>query len=250
MFKKVVISFLLIVIAGLTAAYHTRNIVVEWGIEEGSSAALGVETELGSADLGITAGYLKLNDFEVSNPNGFDGSHIITIEFGMLDLDESSLFSDKVTADSIIFESVNVSIIHDEGRSNYSQLMENIRELKSEPSESQQKFVIKKIVIKDVSVTASISILNQKTYTKSITIKDITLRNVGGDDGATIGKLTVSIVRKIISEAVKEMKNELPGDISKHLKRFDKNVIGKAGKDVIDKVKKLGSSIFGGNKDD
>lgn len=250
MIKKILVSIVLMLIAGLTIAYHTRNTVVEWGIEEGSSAALGVETELGSADLGITAGYLKLNDFEVSNPDGFDGGHILTINFCMLDLDESSLFSDKVTADSIIFESVNVSIVNKEGRSNYTQLIENIRKLKSEPSESQQRFVIKKITIKDVTVTASISILNQKTITKSITIKDISLINVGGDDGATIGELTVTIISKILAESVDEMKNELPGDISKHLKNFDKSGIEKAGRDVIDKVKNFGSSIFGGDKDD
>lgn len=47
--QNIAISNLFIMIAGLTAAYHTRNIVVEWGIEEGSSEALGVETELYAA---------------------------------------------------------------------------------------------------------------------------------------------------------------------------------------------------------
>lgn len=40
--------------AGLTAAYHTCNRIVEYGAENDRSAALGVETELGSANFHLT----------------------------------------------------------------------------------------------------------------------------------------------------------------------------------------------------
>lgn len=244
MLKKIIISLLLIIVAGLAVAYHTRNTIVEWGVEEGSSAALGVETELGSADLGITAAYLKLNDFKISNPQPFEEKYFLTIEFGMLDINEASLFSDKVAIDSFVLDGIDIKIIHNKNGSNYAHILENIKELKSEPRESEQKFVINKISIRDISVEGSITLLNQKPVSKSLSITELTLTNVGGDDGLTLGELASEVISKIISRAVNELKDELPDEIGKQLENLDKGGLEKAGSDIIKKVKEIGGSIF------
>ena len=88
MLKKIVLGVIILVIVAVVAVYFVRNMLVEKGVEAGSTYALGVETDLGSASLELGGGSLALNNFVVSNPPGFEAENCLTLKRGIFDVDD------------------------------------------------------------------------------------------------------------------------------------------------------------------
>lgn len=241
MIKKILLWAIIIVIVGLIVAYFARNYLVKKAIEEGSTYALGVETELGSASLSITAGSLDLSDYRVHNPDGFEGDNILTIASGMVDVATGSLLQKEVEIDSLVLDGLSINLVQNTKAGNYAVIMDNIKKVAGGgESESQQRFHIGKIAIRDINVSANLNLLNQKEYHQDFAIDNITLTNVGGDNGATLGQVAGKIMQKVLARAVAEGSNRLPGEFGKYLGGSVDETLQNLGSDVKDKLKDLG----------
>ncbi len=246
MLKKIILWSVIVVVVGLIVAYFTRNYLVAEAIESGSSYALGVECELGSANLSIGAGKLELKDFEVRNPDGFDSTDIISIQSGVLDVDEGSVFDDQVVMDSLVLDGIQVNLEQKDRRGNFSELLNNIKNFTGgESSNSGQRIRIKKVSVRDIGVDASLVLLG-KQYQKSFSVDNITLTDVGGETGGTVGQITARILKAVLTKAVSSGKGYLPGDFGNVLSGGVDEAKSKIESEVKDKLKDLGGSLTGG----
>jgi len=126
--------------------------------------------------------------------------------------------------------------------------MEYTKNLTFDTSSSDTRVKVNKVVVRNISVDASLKFMNSVNVNKSFTIEDITLNNVGGNDGATVGEIASIILQEISKKAVIKGKGQLSDQFGKGMKKLEDSALDKTGSDAVEKVKGIGSSLFGGDK--
>jgi hypothetical protein len=244
MFKKIVLWGAVLIIVALAGMYFYRNILVEKAVESGSTYALGVDTNLGSARLAFGGGSIQLNDLAVDNPPGFAADDFLTLRRGLFDVDAGSILDKEVVVDSFVIEGVTLNLEQVDGKGNYQVLLDNIRKLDMSSSGESRKFRFDLIALRDITVTGALSLLGKKNE-KSFTLDNFTLRNVGGDHGATIGQVTATVVKALISKALSSGSGLLPDGLGKNLSDLKNQGLDNVKTEGLDKLKDLGKSLTG-----
>ena len=247
MFKKIALSVVLLIIVALVAAYFVRNMLVKKAVEAGSTYALGVQTNLGSANLEISGGSLQLNNLQVRNPEGFKADDFLSVRRGMFAVQAGSVLDKEVVVDSFIIEGVNLNLEQIDKKGNFLVLMDNIKRLDMSSSGGSQKFRIGLVALRDVNVTGSLSLMG-KNYDKSFKLEDFALHNVGSDNGATISQVTATVVKALVSKALAAGNGVLPPGFNTNLSDLKEQGIEKVKTEAADKLKDLGKSLTGGKK--
>jgi len=245
MVKRLSIGVIIIVIIAAAVGYFARNMIVKKAIEAGGDYALGVKTSLGSAGLNLGAGSLTLSNYVIDNPEGFTTDHFMTMRKAVLDVASGSIFDQELVIDSLIIDGVHLNFEQNADKGNYLAIMEHVKKVDlGESSESNQAIRILKASIHDVSVDAALTLPGDNHYDKSFTLDDITLENIGGADGGSIGEITAEIIREIISRAKTMGKNQLPDMFGEKLNNLLKENMPEIEKNVTDKIKDIGSSLL------
>ncbi|MCX6834060.1 MAG: hypothetical protein NTW07_02815 [candidate division Zixibacteria bacterium] len=247
MFKKIILWVFIIVVVALGATYFARNMLVERAVEAGSSYALGVQTNLGSARLELGGGSLDLNDLEIDNPEGFTAKTFLTLRRSVLDVDAGSVLDDEVVVDSLVIEGVTLNLEQVDKEGNYRVLLDHIKRLELSSSKEQQKFRIGLIALRDIQATGSLSLMGKKLK-KSFSIENFTLRNVGSDNGFTVSQVTAKIVEAVVTKALTAGKGSLPDGFGQGLSGLKDQGVQKLESGVSDKLKDIGKSLTGGKK--
>lgn len=247
MFKKLVLWVVILLVIAVAGVYFVRNLLVEKAVEAGSTYALGVETDLGSAALEIRGGSLELNNLEVGNPEGFKADNFLTLRRGILDVKAGSILDDEVVVDSFIIEGIILNLEQIDKNGNYQVLLDNIKKMDLSSSGDSRKFRIGLIELRDINVTGSLNLMG-KSWEKSFSIGNFQLRNVGGDNGAKIGEVAAAIVKNLISRALSEGNSLLPEGFGKNLADLKDQGLEKIKTEAEDALKNLGGSLTGEKK--
>lgn len=245
MLKKIILAVVVLVLVGLTLAYFVRNLLVEKAVEAGSTYALGVETNLGSASLEIRGGSLELNNLRVDNPKGFSADHFLTLRRGMLDVDAGSILDDEVVVDSFLIEGVTLNLEQIDRNGNYRVLLDHMKGLDLSSSEKSRKFRIRLVALRDIKVSGALSLLGKKVE-KSFALDNFSIRNVGSDNGATISELTATIVKTLVTKALAAGGGMLPDGFGQNLDEVKDQAVDQIKSEATTKLKDLGKSLAGG----
>jgi hypothetical protein len=249
MMKKIVVWVIIIVIVVLVAVVLARNLIVKKAVEEGGDYALGVETKLGSADLDLIGSSLKLKNYQVGNPEGFKAGDFMDIRLGVLAVESGSIFSHEVVVDSLVLDGIDLNFEQIDTKGNYAAILDHIKKLDlGSSSESDQKFRIKQVSIRNISVAASLTLMGKEQYAKTFTVENISLQNIGGDNGATIGEITARVLKAVISKAATVGRSQLPGGFGQNLDQLKDKAVQEVESTVSDDLKKIGGSLLKGKK--
>ena len=247
MIKKIVFFVIVFLIVGLAVAYFARNMLVKKAVEAGSEYALGVKTELGSASLSIGGGSLELNRLEISNPEGFTAENFMSLRRGVFDVDAGSVLDDEVRIDSLIIEGVTLNLEQIDRNGNYKVLLDHIKKLDLSSSKESRKYHISLIALRDINVNGSLSLLGKKNE-KTFKLDNFSLRNIGGDNGATMSQVTALVVKTLISKALAAGGGQLPEGFGVNLDELKDQGMEKIKEEATNKLKDLGKSLTGGKK--
>lgn len=247
MFKKIIFWVVILLIVVVAGVYFVRNMLVAKAVETGSTCALGVDTNLGSAALEIRGGSLELSNLEVGNPEGFKADNFMVLRRGVLDVEAGSILDDEVVVDSFIIEGVTLNLEQIDRSGNYQVLLDNIKKMDLSSSGDSQKFRIGLIALRDIKVNGSLNLMG-KSWDKSFTISNFQLRNVGGETGAKIGEIAATIVKNLISKALSEGNGVLPDGFGKNLSGLKDQGVEKIKTEAEDALKGLGESLTGDKK--
>jgi len=248
MVKKIVLWGAFLIIIALIGVYVYRNILVEKAVESGSTYALGVETNLGSARLALRGGSIQLNDFAVDNPPGFGADDFLTLRRGVFDVDAGSILDQEVVVDSFVIEGVTLNLEQLDGKGNFKVLLDHInKQLDMSSSGESRKFRFGLIALRDITVSGSLSLMGKK-HEKSFTLDDFGVRNVGGEHGATIGQVPATVVKTLITKALSSGSGLLPDGFGKNLSDLKDQGLDKVKTEGLDKLKDLGKSLTGEKK--
>jgi len=203
--KKILVSLVVLVVLVFLAFYLGRNMIVERSVEEGGEYALGVETSLASAEVGLTHGRCELNRYKIDNPEGFEQEKFLTIDKFVFDIEAGSIFDEAVVIDSFIIDGLVLNLEQIDANGNYSQILNHIKELdmgESSDSDSESKIIIKKVSLSEITVNTAITLLGKKQHEGSFAIDSFELTNVGGDDGMTVSQLSGFLVKTLINKSL------------------------------------------------
>ncbi|MHC4819832.1 MAG: DUF748 domain-containing protein [Planctomycetota bacterium] len=184
-------------------------------IESEGSKALGVELTLEKLSLSLFGGEAKLGDMKIANPEGYTDDQFFGLGAGHASVSYGSLGEDTIVIPEIVFEDVNVSLEKDGGKGNYDVLIENLEKYAGEGEEEEttegKKFVIKKISVRNITVTSRMRALVVGGLLAGIANSGISL---AGDIGKGLGNATLSIGKdgvKVVGEGGKAVTDVVEG---------------------------------------
>ncbi len=211
----VALVILLVVIVGV--AVFMIDQIARHGIERGATYALGVDTKVDKADVGLMSGDFDLSGVRVSNPAGFTSDHFMHLTDGGMGVSLGTLMKETVEVPRFTLSGIDVHLEKQRGKANYQTILDNLARFESsDPSaERGKRFVIRDLVIKDVTIHINLLPLAGSLTKLDVQVPEIHLKDIGsdGDRGVVIAELTNILVKAILRAAVEKGGGLIPADL-------------------------------------
>jgi hypothetical protein len=243
--KKVVTTVIgaivvLLVIIILAVALFGGN-MIKAGVEIGASTALDVPVTLDEASLSLFAGKLELEDLQINNPPGFEHEKLLTMGRVHVNVALTSLASDTVVIQDMIFDEVTLVIEQKGLKTNLQTILDSLPEAdpEEEPAEHgkdeekpAKNLKIANLEIKNVHVKANLLPIPGKVDTVTFNLSPIVMTDLGSDDKMTIAKLTskilIAIAKGVATDGTKFLSEDILGPMQ----------------DVTGAAVKIGADVF------
>lgn len=213
--KKFILPLLAVALVALAVAafYLMRNLgsIVETRIESTGTDMLGRPVEVGSVEIDLGAGAGEIRNLTLANPEGYTDPYAFSMDLIRLGIDISSLGGSPKRLDELVIESPAVSLeVKEDLQSNLGELAARLkREIearpdKPEPAEEEPadiRLAVDRLRVAGVNLTLRHPELEDGP--KQITLPDIELRDLGGEEGVTGAELGLEIVEAVIREGLK-----------------------------------------------
>lgn len=216
--RMVAVLLVLLVLATVAVALYVDTIA-KTAIERGATYALGVETTLGSADVGLLSGTFSMRDLTVANPAGFESPYFTHLGEGDVKVALKTLRQQTVELPTLTLTDLDIHLDKKEGKANYDVILENLSRFESgDESEKEadgKRFVINEILIERIVVRVQLLPIGGDLTKLDVPIDEIRLRNVGSDtDGSVLmSELTSVIIKAVLAAIVQKGGGLIPGDI-------------------------------------
>jgi hypothetical protein len=244
----VITAVVLLIVVGLVVSLIMIDSVAKNGIESGGTYAMGVNTSLTSASIGLTSGKFGLAGLTVDNPQGFEGKFLKLGE-GNVEVGLGSLMQDTVIVPRFALSDVELDLKRNATGANYNVILNNLKKLestdKAKPAEDKpgKQFKIGEVLITNVVVHLDLIGGPSGVTNLNIPIHEIRLTNVGSDgSGVNIAELSSILLQAIIAAAVEKGGSLIPADVMGDLQGSLKQLSGLA--DVgVEAVGKVGEQV-------
>ncbi len=195
--------------------------IAKVAIVRGSTYALGVQTTLASADIGIVSGEFAMKGLDVANPEGFESDHFLQLGEGFLAVSLGSLREDTVEVPTLALTGIDINLEKRGGRANYKIIADNLKRFESgdtaddgaqaDAGKPGKRFVIHEIIIRDVNVTVDLVPAGGALTRLEVPIEEIRMTDVGSES-MTTAELTDRVIKMILAAIVKNGAH-LPTDL-------------------------------------
>jgi hypothetical protein len=249
---KIAAGLLVLILIALVAVVVYVDQIAEAAVERGGTHALGVETKVGSADVGLLAGDIELERLRVANPEGFEEPDFLSVEHLLLEVSTASLREPVVEVPRLVMQDVRVVLEKREGRTNYKVILENLERLqkgKKDPApEDGKKFIIRHVLVANVTATVDLLPVGGELLPPAVVqIPEIQLENIGtSDEGMSISELTAKLVQLVLEAIVQQGGGVIPAEILKDIQSQLAQLPDMAfqiGEGVMKEVEKIGEGL-------
>lgn len=275
--KKILIGIPLLLILLVVVLYLFIDRIAKKAVEVGGTQAMGVPTSLESITLKPLQGAGSIEGLKISNPAGFETPFFMNLSKGDAAIELGSVLEDTIVLERIELDGLKAHLEKTKAGANYEVILENMKKGEEPKKEPGKKFLVKRVVVRDIAVRADIAVAGEKLSSVDLHIDEIALENVGSESGAgtVTSQLTGTIVKAVLTAIVEQGARVLPevmvnglgaglkglgkvgfkvvGNVTAKVGGKAVEVIGGAGKAVGGAVKDVGGAIggiFGGKKDD
>jgi hypothetical protein len=219
------------VVAGLVAVsifafLFYINGIARTAIERGSTYALGVDTTLDSARIGLVSGSFRLTGLEVANPPGFEDPRFLGLGQARLNLEMSSLREPAVIIPLFAVDGIEVDLDKQQGKANYEAILENLARFESEEAEPEpppeadaepgKGFIIQEVVIRDV--VAHVRVVERGRVPQvDVVVPEVRMRNLGGEGQPLTAAQVTNVLVKAVLASIAKAGAGLPGGVANAL---------------------------------
>lgn len=180
-------------------------------IERAGKWALGVDTALGSANIGLWSGQFELRELQVANPPGFTSPHFLELRSGALALPLARVLSDSVVVERLELEGVRLVLEQREGKLNSREILANVKGLakeeqgkpKQEPAGEGKAYALRRVVVRDIDVSFD---LLPPLPARALRIDRIEIEDVGTESSmvdlaGVVARITAAIVAAALEQS-------------------------------------------------
>ena len=216
--KTVAVLLILLVLATVAVALYIDTIA-KTAIERGATYALGVETTLGSADVGLWSGTFSMGDMTIANPAGFESPYFTHLGQGDVEVALKTLRQETVELPTLTLTDLEIYLDKKEGKANYDVILENLKRFESQENAQDdaggKKFIIEEVLIKNIMVHVQLLPLGGDLTKLDVPIDEVRLHDVGsGTDGSVLmSELTSVIIKAVLAAIVQKGGGLIPSDI-------------------------------------
>lgn len=201
-------------------------------LRESSETALGVPATLGSMDTSLSGSQLGLEfvDFDIHNPAGFEGAHLLHLGSVVCTLRLTSLLTGTVAVDDLVVENLRLRIVQDGSRSNMAPLLKKIAQglQGSPPADTEDpgagtdpgagpRLALKSLTLRGVGVDLELTGLGDLNVRESATLPDWTLplEGVRAADGGdpTLGDILAHLLDQLHARALGAIEGVVPKEL-------------------------------------
>ena len=206
MIKKVIISFVLVVllIAGVGVFYFDS--IVKNGIEVVGSRLLGTSVTVNSVSLSPLNSSGTIRGLSIENPQGFNSGYAIQLDELSVNLNASSVFSDVVEIESVRVVQPQITYETRITNDNIRALIANLSSDSTGEAENgasvAQSEAGKRIIIRRLTLVDPQLNLVAAIVTAPIPLPDIELNDIGAEDDSTTVADALQLVMSTLSSTI------------------------------------------------
>jgi len=233
--------------------------LVEQGVERGGTHALGVETRLESASIGLVSGRFDLGGLAIANPPGFERPDFFALRSARLELPLVSLLEPRVTIPTLELDGIAIDLERNSQGTNYGVILDNLSRFESDAEKPRgqgeeragggKTYAIQKLVIRDVRASVNLVPAGGDLTRLDLAVPEILVENLASD--MTMSQLCALVVKVVIQAAIQAGQGVVPGEILADLRgRMDGlsdvarlhlgEELGKVESGLREQAKKLG----------
>ena len=244
--KKLLYFIIVLIVLIYILAEFIGDSVIKGSLEENLSKNLDRQVSIESLDISYLSGEANLENIKIKNKI-FKGD-LLNINKAFAKLNISSIFSDKIEIDQISLNGIDFNYYFELKKMKINDNIKSLKESvnkKNTPTSTSKEFLIKKLEIKNIVVTANSEKLN---LNKKISVKDLDFENVGNTKNSKNYK---TVIKETVDDIFKNVKSKvLSSNIGNNLdkiKNIDQDKVKeKVKKELLknkdkvkDKLKKL-----------
>ena len=235
---------LLLLVLGFGAVLFVDSLAKQ-AIERGGSHALGVQTRLESASMGLFSGEFALAGLAVANPPGFAEPEFFSLRSTALELPLSTLLEDRITIPSLALEGITIDLERNASGTNYGVILDNLGRFESsEKKESGPEkegggkaFLLQRLVIRDVRAAVNLVPAGGELTKLSLSIPEIVVEDLGSE--MSLAQICAMVVKTVIQAAIQAGGGVLPADLLADLRGRMDDLEGSARVLVDEELGKL-----------
>ena len=244
--KKLLYFIIVLIVLIYIIAKFIGDSVIKSSLEENLSKNLDRQVSIKSLDISYLSGEANLENIKIKNKI-FKGD-LFNINKAFVKLNISSIFSDKIEIDQISLNGIDFNYYFELKKMKINDNIKSLKESvnkKNTSTSTSKEFLIKKLEIKNIVVTANSEKLN---LNKKISVKDLDFENVGNTKDSKSYK---TVIKETMDNIFKNVKNKVlssnTGNNLDKIKNIDQDKVKeKVKKELLknkdkvkDKLKKL-----------
>ncbi len=212
-----VVLIVVVVVGGIAAVGMAADSIARRGVEAGATYALGVDTKLAGANVGIMSGSFDMQGLRVANPQGFKSDTFMSLGSGGVSVSFGTLRQEVVELPRLELADLTVNLERADGKANYQAIVDNLKRFESgkdKPSTGEEKrFVIRRVDVRNVRANVSMLPVGGSLTTVQVVVPEIVLTDVGSDgSGVTLGQAANIITKAVLASIAANAGNLLPTD--------------------------------------
>lgn len=187
---------------------------VRRAVEEIGPSLTGTRVQLQDVNLSLFSGQLVLKDLSIGNPPGYQAPTAVRVRAIRATIDWSSLLRRPLFIREIVIEGPEVTLEGSPTRNNLTALRDHMQTAtngassgriskRERPSKQEQSatVIVKTLRIVETRVNVSLRTGSLETTVRGISLREITLRDLGGANHATsVGDITAQILGTLTAE--------------------------------------------------
>lgn len=234
--RTVLVAIVVLAIVGVAGAALLANAIVKDAVEKAGVKTLNVPVRVETVAVSPLSGSVTLRKAAVSNPEGYQGSALLTLKSVDVAADVGTLLSNKVLIRDMRLDGMEVFIEHSGLKNNLYEVIEPLRR----PREPTGKaLLVDTLTIGEVLVHVALPSLSGESQSQTIDLKvaPITMTDLGRNERMDTPLLITKVVLAVAAGIAEQNSDILPKETVSEIRG------------ILDKAMDIGRIIFGGKKD-
>ncbi len=250
LFKRILIIVGIIVVLLLVGTYIAIDMIARGAIDSAGTSIFGVPVNVNSVRLAVFTSDTSMQGLTIANPTGFKKTNFIEVEDAAIQASLTTMLSSNIDIPLVHITGFKVDLEQINQRMNASEIVANIEKAtapdSNAPASDPIDFNIEKLVIENIELTASGSIVNIAGGHLDAKIPRLELKDLGtktnGDQLADhlISMMLNVVLQHIADHPIQGLSGAAVGSVAMALEKIP--ILGDTGVGY-----KIGNAIKGAN---